>query len=60
MRKWDVYEDDLPAELRGVYHFLHVRFFLYVIRDGDPKPLLKKLLTMLSMFDFWSLFLTSR
>lgn len=54
MRKWDVYEDDLPAELRGVYDIVHVRFFLCVIRDGDPRPLLRNLLMMLSMFDFLS------
>ena len=48
MRKWDVY-DALPPELVGRYDVVHVRFFLCVVRDGDPRSLLRKFIKILSM-----------
>lgn len=40
----------IPEELIGKYDVVHVRLFLCVVQDDDPRPLLKIILKMLSKY----------
>ncbi|KAL8654746.1 MAG: hypothetical protein Q9226_003310, partial [Calogaya cf. arnoldii] len=44
--QWDIYTD-LTPELEGLYDVVHIRLLLLVIRDNDPRPILKSALRML-------------
>ncbi|KAK0507995.1 hypothetical protein JMJ35_009884 [Cladonia borealis] len=46
MRKLDIH-DEIPKELVGVYDIINIRFFLCVVKDRDPTPIIKKSLQML-------------
>ena len=49
----DVHEP-IPEALHGKYDVVHVRLFLTVVRNDDPRPILANMLRMLSQscFDF--------
>lgn len=38
----------VPEELIGKYDIIHVRLFILVVRDDDPTPILRNLISMLS------------
>lgn len=40
----------IPQELHGKYDIVHVRLFLFVIQNGDPRPLLDNAMHMLSKY----------
>ena len=40
----------IPEELYAKYDIVHLRLFVYVIRDANPMPLLNNLKRMLSAF----------
>lgn len=44
--EWDIFSD-LPAYLEGVFDVVHLRLLLLVIRNNDPRPVLKNAMTML-------------
>lgn len=44
--EWDIYTN-LAPELEGLYDVLHIRLLLLVVRDNDPRPILKSALRML-------------
>ncbi len=39
---------EIPEELVGMYDIVHLRLFQVVVTDGDPGPLLRNMLRMLS------------
>ena len=39
---------EIPPELQGQYDVVHVRLFLVAIRNDDPVPVLRNLVSMLS------------
>lgn len=39
---------DVPEEFVGKYDIVNVRLFLIVVRNDDPRPILKNLISMLS------------
>ena len=39
---------DVPEALQGRYDIVHVRLFLTVVRNNDPRPILNKMHRMLS------------
>ncbi|KAI4263130.1 MAG: hypothetical protein L6R42_001714 [Xanthoria sp. 1 TBL-2021] len=45
-REWEIYTE-LTPELQGLYDVVHIRLLLLVIRDNDPRPILKNALRML-------------
>lgn len=47
----------IPDELIEKYDIIHVRIFVAVVKNEDPTPLLKNLISMLSLYpcDFFSL-----
>ena len=47
----DVHEP-VPEALRGKYDIVHVRLFLTVVRNNDPRPILDNMLRMLSQSCF--------
>lgn len=40
-----------PAELHEKYDIIHVQLFITILRDGNPVPMLKNLMKMLSKTD---------
>lgn len=46
LRRWDVFEEP-PAELVGKYDVVHVRRLVVRIQDGEPGPVLARLLKLL-------------
>lgn len=46
MRHWNIF-DELPTDLVGQYDIVHVRLLVLVIEQGNPRPVIRKLLTML-------------
>ena len=41
--------EDPPEELQGQYDIVHIRFFLIVVENNDPAPLISHCLKLLSM-----------
>ena len=57
LRKWDIMTD-VPSDLIGKYDVVHIRLFIFVVPvEGGPKPLLEKLVKLLSMLPFPQTFL---
>ncbi|EAW12432.1 class I SAM-dependent methyltransferase [Aspergillus clavatus NRRL 1] len=46
LRKWDIF-DDAPPELIGAYDVVHLRFFMLVVRDSDPAPVIRNVSQLL-------------
>lgn len=46
VREWDIYTNPAP-ELESLYDVVHIRLLLLVVRDNDPRPILKNALRML-------------
>lgn len=46
-RQLDVFEENLPEDLVGKFDVVHVRLFLLVVRENDPRPILRNLLKLL-------------
>lgn len=40
--------DDMPEELNATFDIVHVRALAVIVKGGDPGPLIKNLLKMLS------------
>ena len=38
-----------PEHLRGTYDVVHVQMFLTIVKNGNPAPLIKNFMTLLSM-----------
>ena len=43
---------DVPDALQGRYDIVHVRLFLTVVKNNDPRPILNKMYRMLSQSCF--------
>lgn len=43
---------DVPVALQGKYDLVHVRLFLTVVKDNDPRPILNKMYRLLSQSFF--------
>ena len=39
-----------PQELEGKYDIIHIKLFITLIRDGNPRPVLQNMLKMLSAY----------
>jgi SAM-dependent methyltransferase len=61
-RQLDVFEENLPEDLLGKFDIVHVRFFLLVVRENDPRPILRNLLKLLKPGGYlhWQEYDTSR
>ena len=46
VREWDIFSN-LDSELEGTYDVVHIRLLLLVVRDNDPRPLLRNAMKML-------------
>ncbi|KAL8811346.1 MAG: hypothetical protein Q9200_001873 [Gallowayella weberi] len=46
VRRWDIYFA-LPPELEGSYDVVYIRLLLLVVKDNDPRPILRNALRML-------------
>ncbi|RHZ54841.1 class I SAM-dependent methyltransferase [Aspergillus thermomutatus] len=46
LRQWDIF-DDVPPDLVGAYDVVHLRFFMLVVRESDPIPVIRKVSTLL-------------
>ncbi|KAL9077080.1 MAG: hypothetical protein Q9157_003476 [Trypethelium eluteriae] len=46
--KHDIFSEP-PSELMEKYDVIHVQLFITILRDGDPVPMLRNLMKMLSM-----------
>ncbi|KAL8698797.1 MAG: hypothetical protein Q9224_001690 [Gallowayella concinna] len=46
VRQWDIYSA-MPPELEGLYDVVHIRLLLLVVRDNDPRPILRNAFRML-------------
>lgn len=46
-REMDIFSEELPEDVVGVFDVVHIRLFLCVISSGDPIPLLKNLMKLL-------------
>ena len=40
--------DDMPEDMNAKFDIFHIRTFTVVVKGGDPGPLIKTLLKMLS------------
>ena len=40
---------DVPAELIGQYDIVHVRLFVFVVKNDDAKAILRKMVLLLSI-----------
>ena len=45
-----------PSELLEKYDIIHVQLFITILRDGNPVPMLRNLMKMLSEFAINGLF----
>jgi hypothetical protein len=50
----DVFEP-IPEEFVGKYDIVHIRFFMPVVQNNDPLPILKNVIKLLSM-QLWLVF----
>ena len=50
LHQWDINTEPNP-ELQGKYDIVHIRLFVFVVQK-DPRPLLRKLLQLLSTYSF--------
>jgi hypothetical protein len=55
----DVFEP-VPEQYVGKYDVVHIRFFAPVVREGDPGPVIKNVMKLLSTFLFSFLVLDLR
>ena len=46
LREWDLYQEP-PMELRGRYDVVHARLLFVVVRDGDPRPVIRNMMMLL-------------
>ncbi|GIJ83008.1 hypothetical protein Asppvi_001525 [Aspergillus pseudoviridinutans] len=51
LRQLDIF-DDVPPDLVGTYDIVHLRFFMLVVRESDPIPVIRKLLAMEQLRQF--------
>ena len=54
----DILDTDLPDELKGAFDVVHLRAFAVVIKRGEPRGVLDRVVEMLSMRDRSFVFLT--
>ena len=47
-RQWDVTQD-VPPDLVGYFDIVNIRYFVFIVKDDDPRPLLRNLVKLLSM-----------
>ena len=46
LRQWNIFED-VPSDLVGKYDFIHVRLLILVIKNSDPRSVIRNLLKLL-------------
>lgn len=46
LRTWNIFED-VPVDLLAKYDFVHVRLLVLVVENSDPRPVVRKHVTML-------------